>query len=77
MSEACQKDERILSLYTRLQRGEVLQKTEEAQRFHVNEKVFSEILSRCGHFSIMSTVTRPSCMTNGAAATVWTPRAAS
>lgn len=38
MSEACQKDERILSLYTRLQRGEVLQKTEEAQRFHVNEK---------------------------------------
>ena len=38
MSEACQKDERILSLYTRLQRGEVLQKTDEAQRFHVNEK---------------------------------------
>lgn len=38
MSKAYQKDERILSLYTRLQRGEVLHKREEARRFHVNEK---------------------------------------
>lgn len=38
MDGPCQKDERILSLYTRLQRGEVLRKAEEAQRFHVNEK---------------------------------------
>lgn len=27
-----------MSLYTRLQRGEVLHKAEEAHRFHVNEK---------------------------------------
>lgn len=38
MRESHQKDERILSLYTRLQRGEVLRKAEEAHRFCVNEK---------------------------------------
>ena len=38
MSEVCRKNERILSLYTRLQRGEVLRKAEEARRFQVNEK---------------------------------------
>lgn len=38
MNESYQKNERILSLYTRLQRGEVLHKAEEAHRFRVNEK---------------------------------------
>ena len=38
MNESYQKNERILSLYTRLQRGEVLHKAEEAHRFCVNEK---------------------------------------
>lgn len=38
MRESHLKDERILSLYTRLQRGEVLRKAEEAHRFCVNEK---------------------------------------
>lgn len=38
MNESYQKNERILSLYARLQRGEVLHKAEEAHRFRVNEK---------------------------------------
>ena len=38
LNESYQKNERILSLYTRLQRGEVLHKAEEAHRFRVNEK---------------------------------------
>ena len=33
-----QKDDRILSLYTRLQKGDVIRKKEEAQRFGVTEK---------------------------------------
>lgn len=33
LNESYQKNERILSLYTRLQRGEVLHKAEEAHRF--------------------------------------------
>lgn len=38
MTTQMQKEERILSLYTRLQKGEMIYKTEEAQRFGVTEK---------------------------------------
>ena len=38
MNSPQQKDDRILSLYTRLQKGDVIRKREEAQRFGVTEK---------------------------------------
>lgn len=38
MNEPFQKEERILSMYTRLQKGEVLRKKEEAERFGVTDK---------------------------------------
>ena len=38
MNSPQQKDDRILSLYSRLQKGDVIRKREEAQRFGVTEK---------------------------------------
>ena len=38
MTSSQQKDDRVLSLYARLQKGDVIRKTEEAQRFGVTEK---------------------------------------
>lgn len=38
MTSSQQKDDRVLSLYARLQKGDVIRKAEEAQRFGVTEK---------------------------------------
>ena len=38
MTSSQQKDDRVLSLYARLQKGDVIRKTEEAHRFGVAEK---------------------------------------
>lgn len=38
MTSSQQKDDRVLSLYARLQKGDVIRKTEEAHRFGVTEK---------------------------------------
>lgn len=50
MRDQQQKEERILSLYTRLQNGEIIYKKEEAQRFGVTEKSIQRDINALRNF---------------------------